>query len=177
VPAWNGIGYINKRTALDARAEEFRKEWNSTLQIIRDLGAKVSLDVNRPAWVKPDVLMGAQADQFLHAQYYENTFDGNRAKFEEHLERNKRNPDSATQKALQWWHNLEAATSSESITLDEWAPLLHKMLARGRIQTLTEDDLVQVFQHVHAIRDHSRRVANKILVSVQEVFESFESLS
>src|SRR3546814_4012285 len=70
------------RKADDRRKAAFLAEWHSTLQILRDIGATVSLDANRPAWVDATASPGAQADQFLHAHYYHRTFDGRRS--EEH---------------------------------------------------------------------------------------------
>jgi hypothetical protein len=124
---------------------------------------KVSLDANRPIWINSDVPVGAQADQFLHAHYYERTFDGQHAKYEEHFDRNRNDPDSAILEALSWWHNLKAPTSSEAVTRNEWAPLLHTMLSADRISMLSETDLVEVFMRVHALRDHARRVENKVV--------------
>src|SRR3546814_3905687 len=67
------------RKADDRRKAAFLAEWHSTLQILRDIGATVSLDANRPAWVDATASPGAQADQFLHAHYYHRTFDGRKA--------------------------------------------------------------------------------------------------
>src|SRR3546814_12239529 len=74
------------RKADDRRKAAFLAEWHSTLQILRDIGATVSLDANRPAWVDATASPGAQADQFLHAHYYHRTFDVRKADYERHYE-------------------------------------------------------------------------------------------
>src|SRR3546814_3327472 len=74
------------RKADDRRKAAFLAEWHSTLQILRDIGATVSLDANRPAWVDATASPGAQADQFLHAHYYHRTFDGRKADYERRSE-------------------------------------------------------------------------------------------
>ncbi|MGO7704545.1 hypothetical protein ACC718_38400, partial [Rhizobium ruizarguesonis] len=65
---------------------EFLKEWNETLQVIRNISDKLVLDKNRPNWIGPAAPSGAQAEQFLHAHYYQRTFDGRRADYERFFE-------------------------------------------------------------------------------------------
>lgn len=163
VPRWGGLGFVSKRSAASARAAAFIKEWNSTLQIIRDLATEVAKEANRPVWVHANAPPGAQADQFLHAHYYQRTFDGRQARYEHHFLANRNAPEAAVRDALQWWRQLREPPTSEETTLNDWAPFVRSMLASDRVARLSEDELAEVFLRVHAVRDHARRVANRVL--------------
>lgn len=163
VPRWGGLGFVSRRNAASARAAAFIKEWDSTLQLIRGLASDVAMDANRPAWVRADAPPGAQADQFLHAHYYQRTFDGRQAMYEHHFLSNRKDPEAAVRDALDWWRRLEAPPTSEEITLNDWAPFVRSMLAPDRVARLAEDELAEIFLRVHAIRDHARRVANRVV--------------
>jgi hypothetical protein len=161
VQPWEGLVHFSRKRAIEKRKVDFLREWNSTLQIIRDLGAVVSQDGNRPAWVRSGAPLGAQADQFLHAHYYQRTFENRVARYEEHFERNRKNPDDAVQDAISWWRKLKSPPSSEDVMLNDWAPLLRENLSGQRLPYLSEQDFVDIFWRVHAIREYARRVANK----------------
>lgn len=163
VPKWGGLGFISKRNAASARAAEFITEWNSTLQIIRDLATKVAKDTNRPIWIRADAPAGAQADQFLHAHYYQRTFEGQKARYEQHFLENRKDPEAAERNALEWWRKLTSPPTSEATTLNDWAPFVRSMLTPHRLPSLSEDEFAEVFLRVHAVRDHARRVANRAL--------------
>ncbi|MBY3447124.1 hypothetical protein [Rhizobium laguerreae] len=66
-----------------------------TLTGIRNIGAKISTDKNRPSWVDKSAPLGAHLDQFLHAHYYQRTFDRGRADYETHFTRNRKDTDAA----------------------------------------------------------------------------------
>src|SRR3546814_13836338 len=82
IKQWPGLVQTTPRKADDRRKAAFLAEWHSTLQILRDIGATVSLDANRPAWVDATASPGAQADQFLHAHYYHRPFSARKAAYE-----------------------------------------------------------------------------------------------
>ena len=44
---------------------------------------------HRPGWISASAPAGAQADQFLHAHYYQRTFDGRKANYATFFETNK----------------------------------------------------------------------------------------
>jgi hypothetical protein len=67
---WRGLLQETHNTAMGRQRAAFVSEWYDTLQHLRDIGATVSRDENRPVWLPKDVPSGAQADQFLHAYYY-----------------------------------------------------------------------------------------------------------
>ena len=108
---WSGLVQTSKAKASDHRRDSFLREWHATLQQLRDIGNLVSKPENRPSWISADAPAGAQGDQFLHAYYYQRTFDGRRALYEEHFERNKKNPDIAPHRS----HQLVAQPAKGSV--------------------------------------------------------------
>lgn len=159
VRPWEGLVHVSGKTALNRQREAFLQEWISTLEIIRTIAAVVSREENRPSWVAPDAPLGAQADQFLHAYYYRNTFDGRRADYERHYEANRKDPDAALAKAANWWKELKDAPDEER-TLNVVAPQLHAALSAPALRTMTEDQFVSVLWNIHASREYARRVPN-----------------
>ncbi|WP_287361630.1 phospholipase D family protein [Mesorhizobium sp.] len=167
VQPWEGLGNVSGKAALDLRRDAFLNEWMQTLQLLRDLAAKVSADENRPSWVAKDAPWGAQADQFLHAHYYQNTFDGRRADYETHFKSHQTNPGLAEETALSWWRSLKSAPNGEDLTLNKWAPYLRQMLSAERIMATTEGEFAEILSHIHAAIEYARRVSNRA-VGLQE---------
>ena len=158
---WPGLIQTTPKSANDRKRQAFLEEWHSTLQELRDIGVKVSRLENRSSWISDSVPAGAHADQFLHAHYYQRTFDGKRADYAAFFERNKYRPDEALAEALDWWHRLPEAPSSEDEMLNVTAPFLRSALAEERLATMTYEQFQEICMKVHAIRDYSRRVSNK----------------
>jgi hypothetical protein len=163
VPQWGGLVTRSTKSASEARKASFLREWNETLQIIRNLASAISSDEKRPGWIRNKTPLGAQADQFLHAHYYERTFEHRHAMYEAHFQANRNNPGGAVDSAIEWWSKLNGPPSSESVTLNDWAPLLKDLLSEENLSRLDEGGLIEIFMRIHAIRDHARRVANKVL--------------
>ena len=130
---WAGLNQFGKKKAIDRRREAFLAEWHSTLQLLRNIGDQVSEPKNRPSWVDADAPAGAQGDQFLHAHYYQRTFEGRRALYADYFERNKRDPDASLQDAINWWRSLPQAPSEEDVMLNTTAPSLRQMLTAEAI--------------------------------------------
>ncbi|NTA40574.1 phospholipase [Agrobacterium salinitolerans] len=160
VNPWSGLGFTSRKSAVDLQRTAFLNEWHSTLQILRNLATKVSTDEHRPKWVDAAAPWGAQADQFLHAHYYQRTFDGRRADYETHYTRHLNNPAHAELEALRWWKSLVSAPNNEDHTLNTAAPLLRNLLSETRILTLTEEEVVTVISSIHAAIEYARRVSN-----------------
>jgi hypothetical protein len=139
----------------------FLEEWHATLQQLRDIGDLVSRPENRPSWVDSDAPAGAQADQFLHAHYYQRTFDGRRALYADFFERNKQDPDAALGDAINWWRSLEKAPSEEDTMLNDTAPMLRAALTEDAIDEMDYDSFHEICTGIHSIKDYARRVANK----------------
>jgi hypothetical protein len=161
---WKGLLQEAQNTALDRQKTAFCDEWWKTLQHLRDIGARISRDENRPKWLPKDIPSGAQADQFLHAHYDNHVIgERRRSRFEEQFETNKCNPAQALEQEIHWWRSLLEAPSGEEKMLIEWAPFLRDALSPDRILQLTASDFEAVCQRVWSIQDHARRVANVTL--------------
>lgn len=160
---WSGLTHVSRRSAGEAARTEFLREWRETLQILRDIGAVVSRPENRPPWLREDAPLGTQADQFLHAYYYNRTMDGRRADWPAHYERNRLDPARALSEAVDWWRQQITPPSNEDRTLNEWAPLLQQRLSETSLRSLNEDEFIEVFERVHSIIEYARRVPNKVV--------------
>ena len=158
---WSGLVQTAPKSANDKRRQTFLEEWHSTLQDLRDIGAMVSLPENRPKWIGESAPAGAQADQFLHAHYYQRTFDGRKANYATFYERNKNRRAQALSEAVNWWRQLPAAPTSEDEMLNVTASFLRTALSEDRLRSMTLADFKDVCMGVHAIKDYSRRVPNK----------------
>lgn len=159
VKPWEGLVQVASRTAKDAQRDAFLQEWLATLQTIRNIAKVVASDEFRPDWVAADAPLGAQADQFLHAHYYQRTFNGRAADYERHFERNANTPDTALREAARWWKGLPAG-SHEERTLNEVAPRLRETFAEPALRAMTEEQFVMSLWDVHASREFARRVPN-----------------
>lgn len=158
---WPGLIQTSPKSANDRQKKEFLKEWHATLQILRDIGTKISIDANRPSWIESDTASGAQADQFLHAHYYQRTFEGRRADFQSHFIKNKDRTEQALLDTIEWWRALVTAPNLEDEMLNERAPFLQKMLSADHLPKMTEAEFLAVCGRVHAIIEYARRVSNK----------------
>lgn len=158
---WPGLVQTKGKSTSARKQQIFLGEWHSTLQYLRDIGAKVTLPEYRPSWIVESAPAGAQADQFLHAHYYHRTFDGRKANYEAFFEQNKNRRDEALAEALHWWRGLPEAPSSEDEMLNVTAPSLRSALEQQRLDTMTYEQFRDICMGVHAIRDYARRVPNK----------------
>ncbi len=148
-------------TTQSRRQQDFVEEWNSTLQILGDIGVKVSDEKYRPTWVRDTADIGAQADQFLHAHYYNHVRKGNSSRHEELFERNKNRKEQALIDALNWWRTTSNAPTGEDVTLNEKAPYLKSSLSEPSLASLDSANFLEICKRVNAIYEYSRRVRNK----------------
>ncbi len=158
---WSGLVQTSPKKAADKRKQVFLEEWHSTLQDLRDIGERVGRLENRPVWISNSAPIGAQADQFLHAHYYQRTFDGRKARYVEFFEKNKTRRDDAFAEAMLWWRKLPSAPSREDEMLDVTAPFLQNALSEGELAEMDEDTFFRVCFGVHSIKDYARRVPNR----------------
>ncbi|MDD2658204.1 MAG: phospholipase D-like domain-containing protein [Methylococcales bacterium] len=161
IPVLASLVSVDKIKTEDRLRASFLKEWNATLQILRNISEQVSLDENRPDWVAANTAKGIQADQFLHAYYYSYIRDGNKHPYMEYFERHKSNPEMATKQAISWWKSLDKPPTSEGEIIKEWAPFNQKSLEIENLKNWSLENLTQVCSRVHAIRDNSLRVDNQ----------------
>lgn len=158
---WPGLIQTAPKKALDKRRQAFLEEWHSTLQDLRDIGQRVQMPENRPKWVTDSAPAGAQADQFLHAHYYQRTFDGRSARYTEFYEVNKLRRDAALTEAIAWWRSLPKAPTNEDEMLNTTAPFLRKSLSEDSLERLSEGTFREICMGVHSIKDYARRVPNR----------------
>jgi hypothetical protein len=164
VKQWPGLVTVAAKTAKDNQRKAFLDEWFATLQTLRDIGANVSKDENRPAWLPAGVSQGAQADQFLHAYYYNKVIgEDRRSHFAEKHEEHRANPGQALRDAMAWWRDLSEPPSKEDRMLFNWAPFLRDALSQDRLLGLSAADFEAICNRVWSIQDHARRVANATL--------------
>jgi hypothetical protein len=163
VKHWPGLVHVPIKAAKERQKQSFIDEWFSTLQMLRNIGATVADNRNRPSWIPPTIPSGAQADQFLHAYYFNLVIVKRRSLYAEKFEANKANPAKALGDAVAWWRGFSSPPSHEDKTLLQWAPLLREALSQERILSLSENDFEGICQRVWSIQDHARRVSNMTL--------------
>ncbi len=161
IKKWSGLVQTAPKKASDQKKQVFLEEWHSTLQDMRNIGELVSKDENRPIWIAADAPAGAQVDQFVHAHYYQHTFDGRKANFQAFFEKNKNKKEDSLQEAIAWWRDLRSAPFNEDEMLNERAPFLRNRLSRDQITKMTGSDFEAICNRVHAITDYARRVRNR----------------
>lgn len=156
---WPGLIQTASKSVADKRREDFLKEWHSTLQDLRDIGARVNRPENRPAWVNASTPIGAQADQFLHAHYYQHV--ERQTNYITLFEENKGRKEAALTEIITWWHKLAEAPSSEDEMLNITAPFLQAAFSEQSLRSMSYEQFRDVCMAVHSIKDYSRRVPNK----------------
>lgn len=165
INGWGGLITRQPKPTADRRRDAFLSEWNETLQHLRDIAQRVSDQRYRPAWIDDDASPGAQADQFLHAHYYNRTFEGQTARFEHHYVQNKKRRDAALREAMEWWSALSAPPSKkydEKTTVNVVAPMMIALFAEDRLLTVTREEFREkIVANVHAIMEYARRVDNE----------------
>lgn len=159
VPQLNSV--VAKDAMSSRRKDGFLKEWNNTLQLLRDIGYR--LREYRPGWVSPEVPDGVHVDQFLHAYYYLQVREGNSQPFDVYFERNRTNPEAALLEQMRWWRNGDYVHDNESIFMHEWAPSTMAILAPDKILVITESEFTKLVHQVHAMREHATRLENDLI--------------
>jgi hypothetical protein len=147
---------ITRKPSAERHRAAFLKEWSATIQILRDIANRVI--AYRPNWIAESAPAGAQADQFLHAFYYNRVARGRSSGFQQlYLENNSR-ADAALVEALAWWKGQPTAPSNEDEMLENRLPRLQHLLQKDRLPSLTSDEFADVCLLVHAIYNHGRQV-------------------
>ncbi|BCG45665.1 hypothetical protein GEOBRER4_n0428 [Citrifermentans bremense] len=159
IPKLNPLQAISPRNSIDRRKNKFLKEWRDTLQILRDIADRVSDPSNQPVWLPVETPKGVQADQFLHAYYYNHVLEGQKARHHEFYLKNSANPERALQEIISWWRTTTSAPSWEDQNIAN-SKTVKINLSKKRIDGLTENDFLDVCKHVHALTDHCKRVKN-----------------
>ncbi len=150
---------ITRKSSADRQQGAFLREWNATLQILRDIAKRVPN--YRPNWIKKEAPGGGQADQFLHAFYYNRVKRGSDGVQTLYLQ-NKDAVEAALVEALEWWKALPTSPSGEKEMLEMRLPELQALLRKDRVRLLTPAELSEVCLRVHAIFNHARQVPSAL---------------
>ncbi|WP_192386396.1 phospholipase D family protein [Burkholderia cepacia] len=154
--------YAPSKKGKEKRRAAFIKEWDSTLQLMRDLATRVSQPEHRPDWITPSTPKGLQVDQFLHAFYYQRVRDGTSSPFERLYQQNRQSRETALSEALIWWKNGWKWTSggyhydAEEAALQR-APGMQARFSRAELRGLTAAEFAAAAQHVYALREYAHR--------------------
>jgi len=162
VEFWDGTDFINTdKNSKKNKEERFVREWQQGLSYLRKLA---DLAPNyKPSWLNNAVPASWQADQFLHAFYYNKVKEGNSYPYEEFYCKNSKNPAEAVERALSWWEQLARPPSDEDYNCHERAPIINELLAIGKIQELNFDEFVEICRANHSTADHVRRLSLEVL--------------
>jgi hypothetical protein len=156
IPRVNGFSEVGKKKHEEKKRDAFINEWNETLQLMRTLGERLSDDQVRPSWIDKSVPQGVQADQFLHAYYYQLVREGaNTFPVDRFHQANKNRREEALKEAFTWWKGETYLRTHEERTINSWAPLLKEYLSKSRLPHLTRPEFVAVGSKVHAMREHA----------------------
>lgn len=163
------------------RKLKFIKEWNATLQTLRDLGNRLSQDGRRPVWLPKDrhVPVAVHCDQLLHAYYYAvvlRTDDEGRSveKVENQFQENSAAPLAAFERAVEWWVQLKQPPYGEDTYILESAPSLTEAFSSANLPALTEERFCELALYVNSFRTHARQVQNSVYGLPPEHRESEE---
>lgn len=156
IKKWEGPAFTSSDKALDIRKESFIKEWRNGLSFLRNIADKAPN--YRPRWLNQDVPAAWQADQFLHAFYYNKVVDGVRHPFDEHYQKNRKDPAASMLAELKWWSELDAPPSSEDVNCHIRAPVIRRYLVKNRVRSLSLEEFSEVLQANHSTVDHVRRM-------------------
>ena len=140
-------------TAKSSPFQRFENDWNATIELLRTIGKRVSDPLVKPKWIRDDVPAFVQGDQFLHAFYYRNARQ--MARVLELNTKNRSDRERALNDAIEEWRQTNALDAQdEAEHMHDWAPLVFSLCKKDRILTLSRDELVALFSHIHAARDH-----------------------
>jgi hypothetical protein len=161
IPRNEGL-YAPAKKGSERRRDEFIREWDSTLQLMRDLAVRVSQPAHRPEWIDASTPVGLQADQFLHAFYYQRVREGSSYPVEPLYQANHLSREAALAEAFDWWKNGWKWSSggyqfkAEEAALQR-APLMQASFSKSELRSLSQADFTAVGQHIYALRDYAFR--------------------
>jgi hypothetical protein len=157
IKRWEGPAYVTSKIgAKERQKENFISEWRNGLTILKSI-AEIA-PTYRPSWLNKDVPAAWQADQFLHAYYYNEVVDGVKHPFEDYYQKNKNDPARALKNALKWWSQLKEPPSSEDENCHVRAPLIQRNLSVNGLSSLTFEQFTAICRANHSTVDHVRRM-------------------
>jgi hypothetical protein len=156
-PVWGGPSFESKTNAFERQLEAFRREWQSTLTELRNIGEQ--LQGSSPTWVSEDLPIEWVADQFLHSYYYKKVSDGAKRPYEDFYQTNRHDPQAALTEAISWWSQTSEPPAHEDHTLYESAPFIREALSRENIARLDRNAFSKICYYTHATKDHVIKVS------------------
>ena len=163
IPELKGVSDVTKeQNYIKKKKQKFLKEWNNTLQYLRDIGTVVSRKENQPSWLPDETPVGVQVDQFLHAYYYKFVIQGNKSHHNECHQKNKLRMKKALEKTISWWKNLPSPPSEEDKNIAS-APIIAERFSKEKILTLSQDEFSEVIVKIHAFKTYARQISHKTL--------------
>lgn len=154
---WEGLAtHTTPEKAYDAHRKRFIREWGDGLSYLRNIARQAPQ--YRPAWLNESVPAEWQADQFLHAYYYNKVKDGAKHPYEDFHAKNKADPAKALEAGLKWWSRLPEPPSDEDHNCHERAPVIHELLSKENIGDLTVEGFADICKANHSTADHVKRM-------------------
>jgi len=156
IPYFDSVISVDKKSSKNRKKEAFQMEWHEALTYLRNISDRIGN--YRPAWVNEDTPAAWQADQFLHAYYYNHVKDGHSYPVEECYQRNRNDPARALDTELNWWKSLPEPPSNEDVNMEVNAPFIRRVLSKGNIDSLSLDDFTLLCGYTHATLEHVKKV-------------------
>lgn len=153
---WDGPSNVNKIEAADRKKERFLREWQATLQTLREIGKELA--DNRPVWITDTIPIEWQTDQFLNAYYYNHVGEGQKRPYEEFYLKNHSNPQAALEEQIHWWKGEKTSPSNEDQTLYESAPYIREHLHKDKLLNLSPEEFRLICAYTHATEDHLTKI-------------------
>ena len=157
IDPFEGVSFFQKKLAKDKRKDAFYKEWHETLSFLRSISDLVTQ--YRPVWVAEDVPAAWQADQFLHAYYYNHVREGHSYPVDELYQTHKSNPSAAVKTELNWWKTLREPPTHEDVTFEQNAPFIQQVLSKDKLPNLSVDEFTKICRYTHATLDHVKKIS------------------
>ena len=167
---------VDKQIAQEKSKNQFIKEWNSTLEFLREIAADISI-AYRPIWVSETIPKTTQADQFLHAYYYQYVVQNKKSMHRELNSINKNNRAKALANAMDWWKNTLSPPSKEDKQFYDWGPSILELAIKCKTSLLNRSEFIDLCCKIHAFRNHSRQIKYETLgISAESVADEEEKI-
>ena len=157
VPAKPSPIDVTKIELEDRLRGAFHTEWQETRATLNKIAEQI-VDC-KPAWLDENFPSCWQADQFLHAYYWNEVKekDSKAILYEDFHEKHKNDPQSALEEAMQWWHKLKDAPSGEDENLEKRATYIREHLAKDKVLALGVEEIKEIIYCTHSTSDYVKR--------------------
>jgi len=147
----------NKRKLL------FLQEWRETQNFISIVHQEILKIYNKLSWVTEDVEPKIVTDQLLQSYYYDFILKGKEegksiVKVNESYEKNKRDPLTALEKAMDWWQNNYVPDEQ---TIFIWGRENKEILNTIKKRDISYEEFHKVLSQNYAAVNNARQIKNK----------------